>query len=123
MILGIGCDLVNIARIELILARHEERFLHRIYHPLELQQMPEAKARQHSYLAKRFAAKEAFAKAIGTGIGAHLSFAEISATNNAHGQPILKCWRHLPHLPSYRVHLSLADDYPFAMAYVVVETS
>lgn len=124
MIYGIGTDLCSIERIEKALNTHGERFTARILTKNELttwHSLPNAQ--QASFLAKRFAAKEACAKALGTGIRGEVSFHAMEVSTKEHGRPeITLSSGAAALLPSAaRVHVSLSDDYPFAMAYVVIE--
>jgi holo-[acyl-carrier protein] synthase len=136
MIIGIGSDICDIARIEKSLARFGEQFENRVFTETE-----QAKARRRagggkrngtaSTYAKRFAAKEAFGKAIGTGVGAGggIFWRDISVVNLPSGQPTLQlsggAKAALASLtpPGHRaqVHLSLVDEYPMAQAFVVIE--
>lgn len=122
MILGIGTDIVQIARVEKIYAKYQQIFLQKILHEQEIeicQLLPAAKI--GSYLAKRFAAKEAFAKAVGSGIGANIAFKEIAILNNAVGAPYLYLDPIVRNrFREQKFHLSLADDPPIAVAFVVV---
>ncbi len=123
MILGIGTDLVSLARIEKLLLRFGDKFIHRILTPQEINHFRES-SNPVSYLAKRFAAKEAVAKAFGTGIGEHLAFNEISVTNLASGQPnvefIGKSKNFAENSPMKALHISLSDEKAFALAFVVI---
>lgn len=128
-IIGLGHDIVHITRIEALMAKHHERFLERILTPTE-------QIRYHNlvhqlkkilYVAKRFAAKEACAKAFGTGIGKDLGFQDITIGNHSSGQPILALSEASKHLLAKRYNckdfmffISLADDYPIASATVII---
>ena len=128
MIIGIGNDLTNIERIEATLAKYGERFVRRVFTPVE-----QAKAAQRvtdvATYAKRFAAKEACAKALGTGIYRGVFFRDIGVVNLPSGQPTLeltggalKRLRAMtPAGMTARIHLSLTDDQPWAQAFVVIE--
>lgn len=122
-ILGIGTDLVSLARIEKLLDRFGTKLVDRILAPEEKAQYRQS-ASPTSYFAKRFAAKEAVAKAFGTGIGAHLAFNEISVTNLASGQPVVqfvgKAKDFVESLNIGHIHISLSDEKLFALAFVVV---
>jgi len=121
MILGIGTDIVQITRIEKIYKKFPEQFLEKNYHALEIEEFRKITnaQKQISFLAKRFAGKEAVAKALGTGIG-QIAFKEIAITNNELGAPVVRIFNKALEVKDYRVHISLADDYPVAIAYVLV---
>ena len=124
MIFGVGTDVVEIGRIEKALGRWGERFAERILCPPELNRF-----RNHrqpvSYLAKRFAAKEAFAKALGTGIKAPANWHGVWVINRSSGKPELEFSEPLKKaLSSHgicRAHLSLADERGVAVATVILE--
>lgn len=125
MILGIGTDIIEIARIEATLDRHGDRFCRRILTVDELQTFA---SRQYSvaYLASRFAAKEALAKAFGTGIGSAVSFQGIRITNNECGRPDVEFSGETQNFARQqgvrRVHLSLSDEKHYAVAMAVLES-
>lgn len=119
MIIGIGTDVVQIPRIERLLNLYQQRFIERILSPSEIQKLNISNKESFgNFLAKRFAAKEAFSKAIGSGIGRGLSFKDISVLNDDLGRPFIEIssnkFNHL------LIHLSISDDYPIAMAFVVI---
>ena len=128
MILGIGTDLANIERISGTLARFGDRFRNRVFTEIEL-----AKARRRrdeaGTLAKRWAAKEACSKALGTGLRMGIAWRDMAVRNLRSGQPemVLTGWaaERLAALtpPGHRavVHVSLTDDHPWAQAFVVIE--
>jgi holo-[acyl-carrier protein] synthase len=124
VILGIGTDLCDIGRIERALERHGERFARRILVEAELDRF-----RRHrkpaAYLAKRFAAKEAFSKALGTGIGFPVNWHNVWVENAPSGKPSLGFSKPLAALLERRgiarVHVSLTDEVGMACAYVIVE--
>src|SRR6266576_616143 len=89
MILGIGSDLVDVRRIERVIARHGERFLARIYTDIERAKADRRANRFETY-AKRFAAKEACAKALGTGLRAGVFWRDMGVVNLASGRPTMK---------------------------------
>lgn len=132
MIIGIGTDIVNIARIERLMHKHETRFIERHFSVAEQKAAEKYKDDHDAYIrffAKRFAAKEATAKAMGTGFRDGLYLKDISVTNDALGKPhlefsggaldILK--NIAPESKDILAHLSLSDDPPIALAYVVLE--
>lgn len=129
MIYGIGTDLVEVARIESALQRFGEAFVRRILHPSEINNfrtLPSQISLQARFLAKRFAAKEAFAKALGTGIRPPVSFSRIAIEHNALGKPGLFLKQEIQVLMADRgithTHLSISDERAFALAFVVLET-
>ncbi len=124
MILGIGTDLVEIGRIELALERWGERFARKVLVPRELDRLA-GHRKPAAYLAKRFAAKEAFSKALGTGIRAPVNWQNIGVVNHASGRPYLELSAPLAALVKRRgvmsVHLSLTDERGMAAAFVILE--
>jgi holo-[acyl-carrier protein] synthase len=124
VILGVGTDVVEIRRVAAALERWGERFVERILTPDE--RVRYAHTRQKaSHLAKRFAAKEAFSKAIGTGIRAPFRWHSVSVGRDGRGKPGLvpspEMARHLSDMGVRASHLSLTDDAGVAMAFVVLE--
>ena len=124
MIFGVGTDVVEIGRIERSLERFGERFAERILCPPELDRFLRHK-QPAAYLAKRFAAKEAFAKAFGTGIKAPANWHGVWVTNQPSGKPELQFSEPLLKALSsrgvLRAHLSLADERGVAVATVILE--
>jgi holo-[acyl-carrier protein] synthase len=128
MIIGIGSDLIDIRRIEKSLERHGERFIARIYTDIERARSERRKARAASY-AKRFAAKEACAKALGSGIADGVFWRDMGVVNLPSGRPTIhltggaaaRLERLLP--PGHRavIHLTITDDFPLAQAFVIIE--
>lgn len=123
MIHGIGTDLVEVARIERALERHGERFVRRILTPAERSAF-ERSPRPAAFLARRFAAKEAAAKALGTGIRGAFAFNAIEVRNRNNGAPELHftgaAAEVARRLGVGRTLLSLADERAYALAYVVL---
>lgn len=127
MILGIGSDLIDIRRIQRSIERHGERFLARVYTDVERTRADSRGARYASY-AKRFAAKEACAKALGTGFRQGVAWRDMEVDSLASGKPFLRLGggaaRRLSSLtpPGMQaaIDLSLTDEYPFAHAIVVI---
>lgn len=124
MILGIGNDLAHIDRFAAGMARHGERFAKRLLGPRELEryyQHPQPAA----YLAKRFAAKEAFVKALGTGLRHGMRWTEIEVVNDTLGRPALRLTGRARECAQAAgvtaLHLSLSDDGGMALAFVVLE--
>jgi holo-[acyl-carrier protein] synthase len=126
MIYGVGTDIVEIARVRSVLSRYGERFAHRILCPPELARF-RAHRRPVAYLAKRFAAKEAFTKALGTGIHAPANWHGVWVVNLRSGQPKLEFSPALAALLEQRgigrCHLSLSDEREFASATVILEAA
>ena len=124
MIFGIGTDIVRIQRMADNLAQHGERFASRILSEAEMAVFKAAAQPAH-FLAKRFAAKEAAAKALGTGFRDGLSLHDISVSNDELGKPQLEFSARGQQDMQKRgidsVHLSLADEQEYAIAYVVLE--
>lgn len=119
-IIGIGTDLIEIARIEALLNERGPRFIARTYSDAEQAQataITNENKRLH-YYAKRFAGKEAVAKALGTGIGSAIAFHEISITNNEAGAPIVSLPARFNHL---RIYISLSDTDSTALAFAIAE--
>lgn len=87
---GLGNDIVEIERISQIYRRYDRQFVHKILHPEEQNQFIElAEHKKVAFLAKRFAAKEAFSKALGTGIGSEFGFHDLLITRSTKGQPVI----------------------------------
>ncbi len=128
MIIGIGADLADIRRIAGTLERHGERFTHRVFTDTERERSDRKPHRAASY-AKRWAAKEACSKALGSGVRMGVAWREMGVVNLPSGQPTL----HLeggaqarldkltpPGWTAY-IHLTMTDDDPYAQAFVVIE--
>ena len=129
MIIGIGNDLCNIERIEKTLERFGERFEKRVFTPLEIEKARKRRRTADTY-AKRFAAKEACAKALGTGVprrGVH--WQHLGVVNLPSGKPTLaltggaaeRLKAMTPDGHEAVIHLTLTDDYPWAEAQVIIE--
>lgn len=122
-ILGIGTDIVEIARIEQMLARHPVRFPERILHPNEMERFA-VQANPAAWLAKRFATKEALAKALGTGIGKDVRLQDIETVHDARGKPLLQLHgvtlATATALGVVSLHLSVADERTHAVAFVIL---
>ena len=124
MIGGVGTDLCRISRIEKSLQRFGERFAAKILVDEEL-----ARFRAHrspaAYLAKRFAAKEAFSKAIGTGMRYPVHWQNVAVSNERSGKPSIRCLGPLQRVVQEKgitaIHLSLTDEPDFALAFVILE--
>ena len=124
MIQGIGADIVSIGRIEKTLERFGARFVHRILTPEERVRFERTRAKA-SHLAKRFAAKEAFSTAIGTGIRSTFRWHSVTVARDIRGKPLLKpdlvMAEYLAESGIKHAHVSLADDDGMALAFVVLE--
>ena len=128
MILGIGSDLIDIRRIEKSLERHGERFVQRVFTEVEQRKSDGRRQRAASY-AKRFAAKEACSKALGSGISDGVYWRDMGVVNLPGGRPTMELTggaaarlaAMLP--PGHRgvVHLTITDDFPLAQAFVIIE--
>jgi holo-[acyl-carrier protein] synthase len=128
MILGIGSDLIDIRRIEKSLERHGDRFIARIFTEVEKARAEGRAGRVPSY-AKRFAAKEACSKALGSGISEGVFWRDMGVVNLPSGRPTMhltggaaeKLERLTP--PDHRavIHLTITDEFPMAQAFVIIE--
>ncbi|AGF74315.1 4'-phosphopantetheinyl transferase [Bartonella australis AUST/NH1] len=128
MIIGIGNDVIDIRRIEKILIRHGDRFIQRVFTDIEQDRSKNLRKSSCSY-AKRFAAKEACAKALGTGIACGVSWKDIGVINLLSGKPVMeltncaqtRLQKLLPPGHDAVIHLSITDDFPWAQAFVIIE--
>jgi holo-[acyl-carrier protein] synthase len=128
MILGIGSDLVDIRRIEKSLARHGERFLSRVFTDVERARSERRAGRVASY-AKRFAAKEACSKALGSGISEGVYWRDMGVVNLPSGKPTMhltggaaaRLAKLLPARHRAVIHLTITDEFPIAQAFVIIE--
>ena len=124
MIVGIGTDIVAIARLEKLYRRHGERALEKLLAPVERAEFERARDPAR-FLAKRFAAKEAFGKALGIGVAAPATLPNVAVVHDALGKPAFSYARKLEQLLAQRglqAHLSISDEHEFAVAFVVLET-
>ena len=127
MIIGIGNDITDIRRIEKVIERHGERFLSRIFTDVE-RARAERRAKSIETYAKRFAAKEACSKALGTGMRGGVWWRDMGVVNLPSGRPTMKLTggaaarlaKLLP--PGYEadIHVSITDEYPLAQAFVII---
>lgn len=115
MIVGIGTDMVELVRIEKV---GMERLIQKILTPAEQALVPIQQKRRREYVAGRFAAKEAIAKALGTGLGAKFAFTDVEITADAYGAPKAR-WVHALEKP--QIHLSISHSERYAVAMVVLE--
>ncbi len=129
MILGLGSDLCDIRRIEKVIERHAERFLERVFTPVELAYAAQRAERiRPSTFAKRFAAKEAASKALGTGVAGGVFFSDLGVVNLPGGKPTLvltggsavRLKALTPAGMVAQVDLTMTDEYPYAFAQVII---
>ncbi len=121
-IIGIGIDLLKIDRIAKVYARFPEAFPKKILTSEEIKKIPENENKKIRFLSKRFAAKEAFAKALGTGFGADLHFHDIEIHHELQGRPYFKIKDHL--MEKYEIdklHLSISDEIDQVIAFSLIE--
>jgi len=128
MIIGIGSDLIDIRRVEKVMAKHGDRFVSRIFTPVEIRKSERRRMRVASY-AKRFADKEACAKALGTGMSRGVFWRDMGVVNLPSGKPTMaltggaaaRLAALLP--PGHRaeIHLTITDEFPLASAQVIIE--
>lgn len=129
MIIGIGSDFVRIERIARVLQRHPENFLSRVYTLAEQNYATAHPSQTVRRLAKRFAAKEAVAKALGTGLGENAFFNEIEVTQTINKKPEItlrgRAKAYLENLVGKenrtKIHITITDDGDFALAFAVIE--
>ena len=128
MIIGLGSDLIDIRRIEKTLERHGDRFVARVFTDIERAKSDRRRLRAASY-AKRFAAKEACAKALGTGISRGVYWRDMGVVNMPGGRPTMvltngaarRLAAMTPDSHRAHVHLTITDDHPLAQAFVIIE--
>lgn len=124
MIVGIGTDIVAVARLRGLWERHGERALDKVLAPGELADFARAPDKGR-FLAKRFAAKEAFAKAWGTGVRPPVLLPAIGVGHDEFGKPVFELGGELSELATARqltAHLSISDEADYAVAYVILES-
>jgi holo-[acyl-carrier protein] synthase len=128
MILGIGSDMIDIRRIEKTLARFGDRFILRLYTETERARSERRPLQRAASYAKRFAAKEACSKALGTGISRGVFWRDMGVANLPSGQPTIRLTggaaRRLAELTPKgmvpHIHVTLTDDYPLALSFVII---
>jgi len=128
VIIGIGSDIIDIRRIERSVERFGQRFLNRVFTDIEREKAQSRRRRIDTY-AKRFAAKEACAKALGTGIYRGVTWQQIEVVNIKGGKPTLRLTgaaadrlaELTPSTLTPHLHVTLTDDHPWAQAFVVIE--
>ena len=125
-IFGIGTDIVNIKRMEKLLKKNNKTFKQRVFSESEIRYC-DKKKNSSSYYSKRFAAKEALSKALGTGIRKGINLKDIEISNDNYGKPSIKLkgstrkfLKEKINSNKYSIHLSLSDDLPWAQATVVI---
>jgi holo-[acyl-carrier protein] synthase len=129
VIIGLGSDLCNIERIQNSLDRFGDRFIQRVFTPVEQAKAARRPLTRAGTLAKRFAAKEAFSKAVGTGFKAGVFMKDIGVVNAPSGAPTIaltggakaRLDAIIPAGHKAVVHLTLTDDHPWAQAFVIIE--
>ena len=128
MIIGLGSDLIDIRRIEKTLERFGDRFIQRVFTPVEQRKSDRRRLRAASY-AKRYAAKEACAKALGTGFRAGVFWRDMGVVNLASGKPTMaltggaaaRLSALVPAGMQAVIHLTITDEHPMALAVVIIE--
>ena len=128
MIIGLGSDLCDIGRVEKTLERFGERFTHKVFTETERRRSDRRHQRAASY-AKRFAAKEACAKALGTGLRHGVFWRDMGVINLPTGAPTMhltggaaeRLRMIIPDGHNARIHLTITDDHPYAQAFVIIE--
>ena len=128
MIIGLGSDIVDVRRIAKVIERHGDRFLDRIFTTVE-RSKAENRANAVETYAKRFAAKEACAKALGTGMAQGVFWRDMGVVNLASGKPTMALTggaaeqldKILPEGHRAAIHLTITDDFPLAQAFVIIE--
>lgn len=128
MIYGIGTDIVQVSRVEGVLARNADRFAEKILGPEELEKYlarkATAEARGLRFLATRFAAKEAFSKAIGLGMNMPMTWRAMQTLNNPGGKPVAVASGALKQFMEEHgltAQISISDEVEYALAFVIVE--
>jgi len=128
MIIGLGSDLIDIRRVEASIERFGDRFTHRCFTNIEREKSDRRKNRAASY-AKRFAAKEACSKALGTGLAQGVFWKDMGVINLPSGKPTMRLTNGagerlqsmLPAGHEAVIHLTITDDFPYAQAFVIIE--
>ncbi len=128
MIIGIGNDTIDIRRVEKVIARHGDRFTGRVFTEIEQRKSDRRRLRAASY-AKRFAAKEACAKALGTGMSRGVFWRDLGVVNLPSGKPTMmltggaaaRLASLVPAGHRPEIHVTITDDFPLAQALVIIE--
>lgn len=127
MIIGLGIDLIDIRRIDRVISKYEDKFKNRIYTPAEIVKC-EKRALSIDSFAKRYAAKEACSKALGTGFRHGVYWKDIEVVNSKSGRPNIvlhggaqkKYMKLIPDGKAGNINLSMTDEYPYAQAIVII---
>lgn len=131
MILGIGIDTVSITRVQNLMSKYDNKFANKVFSAKEIDRFNQITSdnAKKSYYAKRFAAKEAFSKALGLGIGRGIDFKDIEIGNDKLGKPFINILNDKEHfikqhfkVEHYAIHLSLSDDADSALAMVTISS-
>ncbi|MBE2187835.1 MAG: holo-ACP synthase [Desulfobulbaceae bacterium] len=123
MIYGIGTDIVDVDRIKQAIESYGKRFLDRIYTETEQEYSESFNDKKYVHYAARFAAKESFSKAIGTGITKGFKFREVGIKNEVSGKPIMMLeGEMLERYGQYKIHVSLSHTDTNAIAYILIES-
>ncbi|PPR78637.1 MAG: Holo-[acyl-carrier-protein] synthase [Alphaproteobacteria bacterium MarineAlpha2_Bin1] len=130
MIVGIGSDIIDINRIESVINRYGHKFIKRVYSPIEIKKSESRINRVASY-AKRFAAKEACSKALGTGFRQGVFMKDLSVVNLSSGKPTMqlsggaldRLIKITPDTSRFQIDLSITDEPPYAFATVIISTN
>lgn len=128
MIIGLGSDLIDIRRVEKTLEKYGDRFIQRVFTEIEQKKSDRRRMRAASY-AKRFAAKEAMSKALGTGISHGVYWRDMGVANLPSGKPTMQLTNGalkrlnsmMPEGMEPHIHLTITDDDPLAQAFVIIE--
>ena len=128
MIVGLGSDLIDINRIDRAIERFGPRFLDRVFTDIE-RRKSDRRAERAAYYAKRFTAKEACSKALGTGLRAGVFWRDMGVINLPSGKPTIaltggaarRLAMMIPEGLAPRIHLTITDDFPLAQAFVIIE--
>ena len=117
MIIGVGCDIIDIRRVETLINKYSDKFFDSIFTKKEI--LHGKSINNLSYFAKRFSAKEAYAKATKFGIGRNISFKDIEVLNDKKGAPFFN--EHPFQSQNINAFLSMSDEWPYAISYVILE--
>lgn len=124
MIYGIGNDIIAIERIKGSIDKYGERFLHKVFTNTEIEYSQQFGQKQFGHLAARFAVKESFSKAIGTGFSQGFKLNEVGVVNEQSGKPSIELSGRLLDLyGQYTIHVSISHSDEYAIAMVVLETN
>ena len=122
MVIGIGTDIIEVSRIKDAIEKYEHRFLNRIFTELEQEYCEMFKENKYLHYAARFATKESFSKAIGTGLTEGFKFKEIGIRNEQNGKPVVILdGALLEKYGKYKIHVSLSHTQGNAVAYIIIE--